>query len=180
MTTLAVDTPRTRHETNLDVYDQVEAVGSDIIFQGAAVGADSSGFAGPLLTAGATIFLGIALAQCDNSAGASGDKRVELLREGLVRLTIAGATRADVLKSVYATDDDTFTLTKSGSAICVGWVFSCNVAGSPLVYIRGAEAGKPSASVADPSGGATVDAESRTAIGSIIDALEAAGILDPA
>lgn len=42
------------------------------------------------------------------------------------------------------------------------------------LWPRGAE---PSASITDPTGGATVDAEARTAIGSIIDALQAAGIV---
>lgn len=40
-----------------------------------------------------------------------------------------------------------------------------------------AAAGKKAAVIADPSGGATVDAESRTAINAIIDALQAAGIV---
>jgi hypothetical protein len=33
--------------------------------------------------------------------------------------------------------------------------------------------------IADPTGGATIDAQSRTAIAAIIDALEAAGLVTP-
>lgn len=40
--------------------------------------------------------------------------------------------------------------------------------------------GSPQTAISDPSGGSTVDSEARTAINSIIDALEAAKILNPA
>jgi predicted RecA/RadA family phage recombinase len=54
-------------------------------------------------------------------------------------------------------------------------------AGATVASVKVAlnESGKQS-SIADPDGGSTVDAEARTAIGSLIDALETAGILTPA
>lgn len=41
-------------------------------------------------------------------------------------------------------------------------------------------AGTPVANITDPTGGTTTDAEARAAIGSILDALEAFGIVLPA
>lgn len=46
-----------------------------------------------------------------------------------------------------------------------------------IATLRTTVLGSPQTAIADPSGGATIDAEARTAINSIIDALEAANIL---
>lgn len=46
-----------------------------------------------------------------------------------------------------------------------------------IATLRTTVLGSPSALISDPSGGATVDAEARTAINAIIDALQAANIV---
>ena len=109
MTTLAANKPRT-----YDIGDNGEfpVIATDIIYEGAAVGENGSGYARPL-TAGDP-FLGFASRRADNATGAAGAVTVEVKRRGQIVLPIAsiGITAND-RPAVYASDDDTFTLTAS-------------------------------------------------------------------
>jgi hypothetical protein len=117
MATLAADKPRI-FETGHDVYpNELPLIASDIIYQGAAVGesADTGTFR-PLVSADK--FAGFAIRQADNSSGAASDVNVEVYQKGCVVLSVTGVTGiTDMGKDVYATDDDTFTLTIGGSLI---------------------------------------------------------------
>lgn len=118
MTTLAADKPR---EYGIGDHDDYPVIASDIIYQGAAVGENGSGYARPL-NAGDP-FLGFAEGTVDNSAGAAGAKRVRVKTRGVIKLPISsiGITAND-RPPVYASDDDTFTLTASTN--------------SPIGYVR--------------------------------------------
>jgi hypothetical protein len=117
MTTLAVDVPRAFALGDIDEYP---VIASDIIYEGAAVGENGSGYARPLVATDP--FLGFCLEQVDNSAGSAGDKRVRVLRRGSVTLPISGlAITSNDQVAVYASDDNTFTLT-SASNTKIGWV----------------------------------------------------------
>lgn len=110
MTTLAAVALR---EFQLDSQEEYPVIATDIIYQGAAVGENGSGYARPL-NAG-DLFLGFAIATADNSAGAAGAVNVTVRTAGRIRLTVAGATAvtANDRPIVYASDDNTFTLTAS-------------------------------------------------------------------
>jgi hypothetical protein len=114
MTTLAANKPRAYELGDNQEYPVIAA---DIIFEGAAVGENGSGYARPL-TAGDP-FLGFAHRKVDNSAGAAGAVNVEVKRKGQIQLAVAGATAvtANDRPLVYASDDDTFTLTASTNSI---------------------------------------------------------------
>ncbi len=114
MTTLAANKPRAYELGDNQEYPVIAA---DIIFEGAAVGENGSGYARPL-TAGDP-FLGFAHRKVDNSAGAAGAVNVEVKRRGQIQLAVAGATAvtANDRPLVYASDDDTFTLTASTNSI---------------------------------------------------------------
>jgi hypothetical protein len=117
MTTLATDTPRAYQLGDMEDYPVIAA---DIIYEGAAVGENGSGYARPLVAADP--FLGFATRNVDNSTGAAGDKLVQVKRHGLVQLAISGlAITANDRPAVYASDDNTFTLT-SASNSKIGWV----------------------------------------------------------
>lgn len=109
MATLSANSPR----KFLQGLENLEypVIASDIIYEGAAVGLNGSGYARPLV-AGDT-FIGIAIDKVDNSSGAAGDKQVLVKHFGIVELTLASAAADDEGKTVYASDDDTFTLTSS-------------------------------------------------------------------
>lgn len=117
MTTLAADKAR-----NFELGDiqELPMIASDIIYEGAAVGDNASGLARPLVAADS--FLGFAERTTDNSAGAASAQKVRVRTRGQVQLTVVGASSAaDVSETVYAADDDTFTLT-AGSNTAIGKV----------------------------------------------------------
>lgn len=109
MATLAANK---RRDYQLGDHEEYPVVASDIIYQGAAVGENGSGYARPL-TAGDP-FLGFAEAIADNSSGAAGAITVNVKKRGNVVLEISGIAITDNDRPVvYASDDDTFTLTAS-------------------------------------------------------------------
>jgi hypothetical protein len=108
MTTLAAAAVR-RFE--LLGYNTIGAVASDIIYEGALVGENGAGYGRPLVAG--DIPVGFAVDTVDNSAGAAGAKNIVLRTRDRVALTISGVAITDIGKPVYASDDDTFTLTES-------------------------------------------------------------------
>lgn len=123
MTTLAADKSR-KFGISEGPHSNVGMVATDIIYQGAAVGDNGSGVARPLVAA--DVFLGFAFAKADNASGSAGDIDVELRLAGEVELSVTGVTGVgDIGETVYATDDDTYTLTASGASAIgkiVRWV----------------------------------------------------------
>lgn len=116
MATLAVDTPR-KYEVNEDpVFNDLPVIASDIIYEGAVVGDNASGLARPLVAGDP--FMGFADRQCDNSTGAASAKNVRVRQKGTVELSVTGVSGAgDHNTAVYASDDDTFTLTSTGNTL---------------------------------------------------------------
>lgn len=117
MTTLAANTQRAYE---LGEQNDIPVIASDIIYEGAAVGVvPASGHARPLTSA--DTFAGFALRQADNSAGAAAAINVNTVIKGEVQLTVSGVTITDLRQPVYATDDDTFTMSPVGG-VFVGFV----------------------------------------------------------
>jgi len=112
MSTLAKNAVRAFEEGDIN---ELPAVQADIIYEGAAVGDNGSGYARPLVAADP--FLGFATRKCDNSAGANGAKNVKVKEKGKIVLAVTGVTGVgDVEDAVYASDDDTFTKTSSSNS----------------------------------------------------------------
>lgn len=113
MTTLGANSPRVNvpHATDFDHYPVIAA---DIVYEGAAVGDNGSGYARPL-TAGDR-FLGIAELKVDNASGSAGDLNVRVKQKGQVKLSVSGAVITDVGQPVYASDDDTFVFSPVGNS----------------------------------------------------------------
>ena len=134
MTTLAANKNRT-FEVEISDLNDVPAVGSDIIFAGAAVGDNASGLARPFVDGDP--FLGFAVAKCDNSAGAASAKSVRVAQRGTVKLTLGGTvTAAKIGDPVYATDDNTFSLTDSGSDVAIGSLTRFITSTTGMVYFE--------------------------------------------
>lgn len=112
MTTLAADSPR---DYQLGEIEEYPVIASDIIYEGAAVGENGSGYSRPLVAADP--FQGFAERQADNSNGAAGAVNVRVKTKGRVKLAISGlAITANDRPAVYASDDNTFTLTAGGNS----------------------------------------------------------------
>lgn len=113
MTTLAKDTPR---DYEIGDRNELPVIASDIIYEGAAVGDNASGYARPLVAADP--FRGFAEQKADNSDGAAGDVNVRVIERGKIVANVTGATGVgDVGSSVYMSDDDTFTLTSTSNSL---------------------------------------------------------------
>lgn len=111
MTTLAANKPRDFEQGDIN---ELPMIAADIIYEGAAVGDNGSGLARPLVAADP--FLGIAIRTADNSAGAASALRVMVRERGAISVPVVGASSADdVGATVYASDDDTFTLTSTSN-----------------------------------------------------------------
>lgn len=119
MATLAVD--KVRQFRNLGSAVQYPIVATDILYRGSAISRNSSGDARPLSTSD-SVFLGFNDANADNNTGSAGDKLVEVYVEGEVLLSVTSVNDDDdVSSTVYASDDDTFTLASTGN-LAVGKV----------------------------------------------------------
>lgn len=149
MTTLAADSVR---DLELGNINELPVIASDIIYEGAAVGDNASGYMRPLVAGDP--FRGFAERKADNATGAAGAKNVRLLREGKISLSISGLAITDVGKDVYASDDDTFTLTKSTNTR-IGYVYRYVSSGVGIVAFRDAEGVE--AELTDSTGGTAGD-----------------------
>jgi len=127
MTGLATDANRVYE---LGDINQVPVKASAIIYQGAAVGGHSSGYARPI--ANGDKFLGFADEKIDNSGGGDGVKTVRVRKRGAILLDISGVALGDIGKSVYATDDNTFTLSAT-NAVYIGQISRIDSSGVALV-----------------------------------------------
>jgi len=132
MTTLAKDNAR---DYELGDINELPMIAADIIYEGAAVGDNGSGYARPLVAGDP--FRGFAERKSDNASGSAGDVRVRVRDKGLVKLAIGSLAITDVGKDVYASDDDTFTLTQ-GSNTRVGYVYRWISTGVGIVAFNAA------------------------------------------
>jgi len=108
MAQLAAQKPRI-YGTGFRAYKGSASVKASVkVFEGSALGDDAAGAARQLVAGDP--FLGFAFRDQDNSAGAVGDKKVDLIERGEIEIPVTGATGiADVGDTVYASDGDTFT-----------------------------------------------------------------------
>jgi len=115
MTTLAADKARKFENVDQQIQNSLPVIAADIIYCGALVGDNGSGYARPLVAGDS--FWGICTDQCDNSAGAAGAKYVNVLSEFFIVVAVTGASAVtDVDSTVYASDDDTFTLSSTSNS----------------------------------------------------------------
>lgn len=135
MSTLAADKSRLYEFSGEDLYNDLPAIASDIIYEGAAVGENGSGYVRPLVAGDP--FVGFACKRCDNSAGAAGARYVRHRTKGLVKLAVDGAAlTTNDGASVYASDDDTFTTTSGGNSL-IGKVHRVIESGVAIVNFEG-------------------------------------------
>ncbi len=125
--TLTEDSPR---DYALGTWNSTPVVASDIIYEGAAVGDNGSGYARPLVAGDP--FLGFNRARADNSSGSAGDINADLNEAGKIQLAISGLAITDVGKDVYASDDATFTLTSSSNSR-IGYVLRWIESGKGII-----------------------------------------------
>jgi len=96
-------------------------LGGEVIYQGAAIGLEvASGYVRSLQAGDK--FVGFAEDSIDASNASDGEKSIRVKRRGSVTLELSGAAITDVGKSLYAVDDNTFTLSSAGSSVYIGQI----------------------------------------------------------
>jgi hypothetical protein len=109
---------------------QVEA--SKHIYKGALVGLSAGGYAQPLVAG--DFMVGIAYEEMDNSSGVAGDKSIRLYTLGDFGHALSGASVADIGAAVYASADDTLTLTATANSY-VGTVIDVPTSGEVILRL---------------------------------------------
>lgn len=107
MTALTEDLAIERRDGVLLEFD---VAGSETIYGGSLVCVGADGYAVSGADTSGLIFEGVATERVDNSSGADGDKKVELLRRGLFKCAIAAAAIANIGDNVFVVDDQTVGL----------------------------------------------------------------------
>ena len=106
-----------RRERSGDRYGYPVLAGV-IIYGGTAIGITAALAAVPAGHVNAVALIGFAEERIDNSAGATGDQLANA-KKGIFDIALAGATAANIGDPVYASADDTFTLT-AGALLQIG------------------------------------------------------------
>ena len=120
MVQLTKDLTRTYELGDINEYP---ILGGEVIYQGAAIGLEvASGYVRSLQATDK--FVGFAEDNIDASNVSDGEKNIRVKRRGSVTLELSGAAITDVGKSLYATDDNTFTLSLSNSIIPVSFLYA--------------------------------------------------------
>lgn len=120
---LSANTPRA---AELGILNDLPVAAGVHIYEGAAVSVNASGFAKPL--AAGEDFVGFADCEADNTSGSAGAIFVSVRHKGKVVLAVTGAAAANVNDAVYASADDTFTLTATSNSL-IGYLRRYDSAG---------------------------------------------------
>lgn len=130
MTALSKDTQRVEKEGKLLSFP---VKGSVKIFHNALLKIGADGFAAPCASEAGAAFVGMAYEAVDASASASGEKSVRVELKNVFEVAGSGFVQADLLKLVYAVDDNTVSLTDSGDLQAVGRIVEVLSATSVMV-----------------------------------------------
>jgi len=101
------------------------------VFKGSFVELNDTGYAQPLTGSGRVA--GLAYEEVDNSSGADGAVEVRVFTQGDFSLPLVGASAASIGLAVYASDDETLTLSADGAAF-IGYV--AGVPGAGQIVLR--------------------------------------------
>lgn len=88
------------------------------IYKGTMVSVRTDGYVYPARSGTSTDnFVGVAHETVDNTAGAAGDKRIRLEKEGTFVFLKATAAITDISVAMYASDDQTLTATSTNNQL---------------------------------------------------------------
>lgn len=118
MTACAEDR-KTQYREGVELEFPVKA--STKIYAGSMVCIEgSSGYAIPAADASGNQFIGVAMAQADNSSGSNGDINVVVRRTGTFLFAASSVGQAQVGDVVYVVDDQTVDETNPGNSVVAG------------------------------------------------------------
>ncbi len=114
MAALAADSPRSFRATGRQGKFELGAARK--IYAGSAVALEALSRVKAL--AATEVFGGFAIEAADNTAGAAGDKSIDVVEEGIVKdVVVAGSGASAIGTSVYLSTDNDFTVTATGNSL---------------------------------------------------------------
>lgn len=117
MTALTADAQRVEKEGRLV---SMPAAATAVVYKNAILMRNSAGYVLPAASLAGAVLAGVAYEACDNSAGANGDKSLRVEMERAFEFAGSGFTQADLLKDVYAADDNTVQIAVGTNLVKVG------------------------------------------------------------
>ncbi len=109
-----------------------QVLASAQVYKGSFVGITSAGYARALVAGDE--FVGLAYEGVDNSSGASGDVSARVFTLGDFAHALSGVAITNLGDAVYASADDTLTLTATGNSY-VGFIVDVPASGNILLRI---------------------------------------------
>jgi predicted RecA/RadA family phage recombinase len=92
------------------------------IYQGTLVYVNAAGYACDVTATGVNAFVGIAVAEADNTSGADGAIEVEVYAEGDFELTLTGGAQTEVGMPVYGDDNYACVVALGATSVRVGTI----------------------------------------------------------
>lgn len=92
------------------------------IYQGTLVYVNAAGYACDVTATGVNAFVGVAVAEADNTSGADGAIEVEVYTEGDFELTGTGFAQTDVGMPIYADDNYATVLSLGATSVRIGTI----------------------------------------------------------
>jgi len=117
MTALSANVDRQEKEGKLLAYP---VVASDIIYAGALCKHNAAGYLAPCAAEAGASFAGVAIEQVDNSSGSAGALSCRVNKTGAYLMSGTGFSQAAVGSPVFASDDNTVSLTQAVNEQFVG------------------------------------------------------------
>ncbi len=99
-----------------------------LLYGGTIVAVTAAGLAVKPDNGSAVVCVGWNKIRVDNSAGAAGDVQAQVSKDP-IKIPLAGATAANIGASVYAIDDNTFSLTNPGGKLVCGTILTVDAGG---------------------------------------------------
>ncbi len=92
------------------------------IYQGTLVFVNAAGYACDVTATGVNAFVGVAVAEANNTSGADGAIEVEVYAEGDFELTLTGGAQTEVGMPVYADDNYACVVTLGATSVRIGTI----------------------------------------------------------
>lgn len=131
MTALTSDIQRIEKEGRL----QAMPVAVAKIYKNAILMRNPAGYVQPAASLASAVFAGVAYESKDNSNGAAGDISIRVETQRAFEFDGAGFTQADLLKEVYAADDNTVQIAAGTNLVKVGKIIEVISATKVLVKL---------------------------------------------
>lgn len=132
MTALTSDAQRIEKEGRLQAMPVAATVR---IYKNAILMRNAAGYILPAASLASAVFAGVAYEAADNTSGLDGALKLRVETERAFEFDGAGFTQADLLKEVYAADDNTVQLAAGTNLVKVGKIIEVISATKVLVKL---------------------------------------------